>query len=397
MYNSASFSQFIFVDFLCSGAFFVKTHECWCVILLSQLSARPLIPWVILASLPFLGAMAPLPTGSQEGCRTPLSSQLPCGYLDSTGLRGLAQLPFEGRVDLGIVSSGVDFRFRSLEDKCVVNEGEFGNGKEADGVDNDLNGYVDDSKGWDALGRYSLPWDGFSGMGTFSASLVLASEVRNQRPWFEGIVPFARLTPVRVMADNGATNPKIMAAGLKYLATRGVQVVLLEAALQSSDRDELCGTLEELNAQQVLVIAPAGNSGDLLSERSLPASCNTQNLIVVAALEDEEEDEDGSGQLAKFSSFHPEWVHLAAPGSRILGLTNGGSLVSRTGTNGAAALVAAAALQLKARLGLTLAAEIKESLMKRAKLQPALQGKVSSSGVLWVSGEGLSPQGSTPW
>jgi subtilisin family serine protease len=106
-------------------------------------------------------------------------------------------------------------------------------------------------------------------------------------------------------------------SALAYAGLAGARVINLSLGGSGYNPVELemLGILHQLG---ILVVAAAGNGGgdgvgDNLDQAPFyPASYGTPNLIVVAA-------QDRSGGLAPFSNFGAQSVHLAAPGTDLVG------------------------------------------------------------------------------
>jgi hypothetical protein len=277
-------------------------------------------------------------------------------------------------VRIAALSSGLAFSIPALARTVPINAGESGDGKECDAIDNEGNGFVDDSRGWDAFGAFSLPKDSYLGFGTFAASIWVANPPKGE-PRVLGFVPGAQILPVRVLDDNGFTNVALMAEGLHYAKVAGAQIVHIDASLRTADARPLCDALEELNQAGILVIAPAGNTGGQLSDRDFPASCGAENLVVVAA-------SDGGGQLARFSSYDAVRVHVAAPGVALSGLDSQGRMVTRSGTNGASALVVALSVLLRNQFPFDSPLQLKQRLIRGKDDNPSFYGKVAADGRL---------------
>ncbi len=62
-------------------------------------------------------------------------------------------------VIVGVIDTGVDREHKDLEANMWINQGEFGNGKENNNVDDDGNGFVDDFRGWDFINDDNNPFD----------------------------------------------------------------------------------------------------------------------------------------------------------------------------------------------------------------------------------------------
>lgn len=339
------------------------------------------------AALLFAALTPPTVAAASEpgtaGCAVPsLTPNAPgCYYTSQTGLsRAIARVgrsPIEG-VRIASVSSGLAFTVTSLADAVLVNSGESGRGRQNDGVDNDRNGYVDDSRGFDAVGDDWLPRDSRLAAGSFSASLwVGRTRDAFGRVTFQGFLPGARVIPVRVLDENGLTTIEITRKGLAYAAARKAKVVHLEVSLRTRGGEGLCESIRALGEAGALVVAPAGNTGGEVTENDFPAACDADNLVVVAAT-------DASGGLARFSSYGAAHVDVAAPGVDVSALDDQGRVSLRTGTSAASAIVTAAAALLRAVYPSETPATTRKRLLLGADDNAALYGRVAAEGRLNV-------------
>ena len=109
---------------------------------------------------------------------------------------------FGATVVVAIVDSGVDHTHLDLHDNIVVLAGD-----PVDGIDNDLDGCIDDFQGCDLVDGDNDPMDEY-GHGTHVAGTVAA--VRNNSIFGTGIAPEATILPVRVCNASG-TCPAVIA------------------------------------------------------------------------------------------------------------------------------------------------------------------------------------------
>jgi subtilisin family serine protease len=89
-----------------------------------------------------------------------------------------------GSIVIAIIDSGVDTEHLDLYENIFNNPSEMGSGREANGVDNDGNGYVDDWRGWDFYSWDNNPNPGTSGgagHGTACAGIAAAKGNNSQR------------------------------------------------------------------------------------------------------------------------------------------------------------------------------------------------------------------------
>lgn len=208
-------------------------------------------------------------------------------------------------VVVAIVDTGVDPDHPDLQGKFWKNPDEIS----GNGIDDDHNGFVDDTLGYDVSGDIlsinnlqpdNDPTD-IVGHGTHVAGIVAAA---GNNLGITGVAPRALIMPVKIR-PNATTS--VAAAGIVYAVNAGAKVIniswgtgyrslLVEDALR----------IARLNG--VFVAIAAGNSGS--NERLYPAA--GENAFSVAA-------GNADGLMASFSTFNPQ-VQLVAPGQDILSL-----------------------------------------------------------------------------
>jgi subtilisin family serine protease len=268
-------------------------------------------------------------------------------------------------VTIAILSSGVNAQMPGLTGTLSRNTLESGAGKDADGLDNDGNGYIDDVFGVDAVtGRTEYSDLPGLGAGTFEAS-VIASPT-------EGIAPDSRIIPVRVVDGAGSSCSAVIAEAIDYALSRRARIILLGVS-GKLDRPELCEAIARAGEQGVLVVGAAGNQAQRIDANWLPAGCGASNLIVAAASGEE-------SQLADFSNWSPEFVHLAAPGIQVPGLSLNGGKVKRSGTPVSAAITAGVAALVWSHRPELSVEQVKEALIRGSDTHESLAGKVLGTG-----------------
>ena len=212
-------------------------------------------------------------------CALPVPGAPACYYVDQLQIDTLAsQVQNRSGVRIASVSSGIDFSVPSLSAAVVRNQGEMGQGREDNGVDDDANGYVDDAYGYDVLREYKSPRDSRLALGTYAASMWVGEQRRgfasDSRPLlFRGFVRGAGLIPVRVVNETGLTSLEATMQGIRYAAARGARIIHLEVTLQTAAGQPLCDVIREVGLRGSLVVAPAGNRGLEVGPRDFPAAC----------------------------------------------------------------------------------------------------------------------------
>lgn len=150
--------------------------------------------------------------------------------------------------------------------------------EEANGIDDDRNGFVDEGHGH----------------GTFVASLILA------------VAPDARIVPVRVLGSDGFGRSSAVAAGIGHAANLGVDVIHLSIDLPTGVR-VVREAVEQARLLGIAVVASAGNTGNA----DVGGGGETGGAFLVTAVDEQD-------MRAGFAS-HGVGVALSAPGVTMSG------------------------------------------------------------------------------
>jgi hypothetical protein len=206
------------------------------------------------------------------------------------------------------------------------------------GIDDDLNGYVDDVHGVNVFSG-GAPFDDHVNTHGTHVSGIIAARCNNA----EGICGAAsnvRVIPIKFLNAFGFGTTASALAAFEYMLSLkrdyGHDIVVSNNSWGGLPYSEaLAALIIEAEQLGIHVVAAAGNSQrniDIIP--SYPASYRLGNVTAVAASRP-------SGALALFSNFGPMSVHLAAPGDGILSLYGGSSYLAQSGTSMAAPQVSA--------------------------------------------------------
>lgn len=206
-------------------------------------------------------------------------------------------------VTLAIIDSGIKDGHPEFAGRMYLNTAD-----PINGIDDDQNGYVDDSSGWDFTENDRIV-DDERGHGTAVAGIAAA----NQNNFgVVGIDWHCTLLDVRVLNQNGSGSNANVAAGVYYAVNMGADVINM--SLGSYFRNSvLQEAVEYAVANDVLVIAASGN--DNVNEPVYPASLDGVLSVGATNWNDERSDPflwTGSGG----SNYGPN-VDIVAPGDVI--------------------------------------------------------------------------------
>lgn len=205
-------------------------------------------------------------------------------------------------VVVAVIDTGLDWNHRDIHwDNIWTNPDEIaGNGR-----DDDNNGFVDDTIGWDFFANSNKPWD-YDGHGTFIAGLIAAKQGNGLG--VAGGNPNVRIMVVKAVNNFGGTRASTLARGIVYAADNGAKIINLSVGgTQFTDIER--AALQYAEDRGVLVIAAAGNEAEELKDYS-PA--NFPTVITVGST-------DGGDRRANFSNWGSE-LDIVAPGTDILSL-----------------------------------------------------------------------------
>ncbi len=240
---------------------------------------------------------------------------------------------------VAVIDTGIDYRHPDLAANMYRNEADCN----ADGLDDDGNGYVDDCYGIDTINGDGDPMDDHY-HGTHVAGTIGA--VGNNGVGVAGVNWSGSLTACKFLGADGRGTIADAVACLDYLAQmkdRGVNIVASNNSWGGGlPSRALSDAIAAHRQRGILFVASAGNNGhnnDVAA--ALPCSYDQSNIICVAAT-------DHNDVRASFSNTGPSTVHLAAPGVDVLSTAPNNTYRLASGTSMAAPHVAGAVALLYA-------------------------------------------------
>lgn len=286
--------------------------------------------------------------------------------------KGLNQA--QGGEMLFVIDTGIDYNHKDLAGNMWSNPGETGNGK-----DNDGNGVVGDIHGYNAYDNNGDPMDRH-GHGSHCAGTIGA--VGNNEIGVAGVNHNANIGAVKIFNDQGSTNAAAIIRGIQYTTKMGARITSNSWGGGAPNE----GIKQAFAESPALHIAAAGNSGSNNDVRPhYPSNYDLPNMVAVAAT-------DHNDNLARFSCYGENTVHIAAPGVDILSTVPGDKYASYSGTSMATPHVAGAALLIaNANPGIS-NEDLIALLLDTVDQKDSLQGKVITGGRLNV-GNALNPEG----
>ncbi len=282
------------------------------------------------------------------------------------------------QVVIAIIDTGVDYTHEDLAANIWQNPGEIPD----NGIDDDANGYIDDTMGWDFVDSFggavgedfeipdNDPMDRH-GHGTHVAGI--AGAVTNNSLGIAGVTWNCTIMPVRAgykdQSGGGILESDDAAQAIVYAAENGAQVINLSwGDYQTSNliRDAMAFA----TTRGALICAAAGNENS--SDRIYPAASENDAVLAVGAL-------DNKDKKSSFSNYG-DWVHVSAPGAGIYSTHLNNSYRFMSGTSMAAPHVAGVAALLFSFFPDLSPLEIKSRIMRSVDMLPDLAGKSITSG-----------------
>jgi hypothetical protein len=296
--------------------------------------------------------------------------------LHNTGQRGVADTDIDApeawdictgstNVIIAVVDTGMDYFHPDLAAALWTNEGEI----PGDGMDNDLNGYIDDIHGWDFTNGDNEPLDDH-GHGTHCAGTIGA--VGNNGEGITGVMAQCRIMPLKVLNASGVGYTSDLVAAILYANRMGADVISISLGGPDFSSAEEAAIVES----PALIACAAGNEARNIDTTPVyPASYTCPQIVSVAAYSPYD-------RLCSFSNYGSISVDVAAPGESVYSTLRGGTYGYKSGTSMAAPHVSGLAGLIKAYSPELCNLEIKAVILENVDQRPSLDGKVLSGGLI---------------
>jgi Subtilase family/CARDB len=240
---------------------------------------------------------------------------------------------------VAVLDTGVDRYHNDLSENIWHNEGEIAD----NGLDDDGNGYIDDTYGWNFIQNTNNTLD-VKGHGTHVAGTI--ASVQNNLG-ATGIAHGAKIMPVKVLNDQGAGNWSAVAQGIRYAVDNGARVINLSLS-GIIGNSELQNAVKYASERDAIVVMAAGNSGG--SKPQYPASYALHWGLAVGGVDKHKKFTAWSNKAGN----HSNMAYLTAPGAGIYSTLPNNKYGFSSGTSMAAPQVSGVvALLLSADDGLT--------------------------------------------
>ena len=290
-------------------------------------------------------------------------------------------------VYVGVIDEGIYYNHTDLAGVVWTNPYDA-----ADGVDNDGNGYVDDTRGWDFDGGTNNINSGGANddHGTHVTGTI--GGVGNNGTGVAGVCwSGVKVISAKFLGRRGGTTANAIKAVdyITDLKTRhGLNIVATNNSWGGGGFSQgLQDAIGRADNAGILFIAAAGNDAyDNDAQASYPSNYPNANIIAVASI-------TSTGALSSFSQWGKTTVDIGAPGSAIYSTvpkSSKGAVVSAyasySGTSMATPHVTGAAALYKSSHPGATAADVKAAILGSAVPTTSLSNKVLTGGRLNASG-----------
>lgn len=272
-------------------------------------------------------------------------------------------------VVVAVIDSGMDVNHVALKNSVWTNKLEIAN----NGIDDEGNGFIDDVNGWNFVENNNNVSDGY-GHGTHVAGII------------QQTAPNISILPLRFMDNRGIGYTGGAVEAIKYVEklkeVYHVNIVAVNASWGGGTgfSNMLYTAISELNKNNIVFVAAAGNSGRNTDVTpAYPACYNQDNVISVGAFS-----MLGTGMVS-FSNYGKNTVDLVSPGSVIYSTFPNNNYGYLSGTSMAAPFVTGTIGLMKSANNNLAVGEIKADLLSSVNLLPILSDKTVSGGYLDVN------------
>lgn len=268
---------------------------------------------------------------------------------------------------IAVIDTGTQWSHPDLDGNIWSNPGEIaGNGQDDDG-----NGYVDDTRGWDFFSNDNNP-DDTEGHGSHTAGTIGAEG--NNGQGVAGVLWDCQIMPLRFLGPNGGSTSDAIAA-INYAVAEGC-TVSNNSWGGGGYSSSLFNAINNAAGIGHVFVAAAGNSGvNTDNSPHYPSSYNLANIISVAAT-------DNRDGLASFSNYGANSVDLGAPGVNIASTYNGNGYVWSSGTSMAAPHVAGVVALVQSQNPGWNSGQVVNQILSTTRPISSLAGKSVTGGLL---------------
>ncbi|KAK6589807.1 subtilisin-like serine protease [Cryptosporidium xiaoi] len=291
------------------------------------------------------------------------------GYLNGGYSSRIENTP-KREVIVAVIDTGVDYTHPDLVENMWINERElYGR----PGVDDDLNGYVDDIYGYDFANNKGTPIDD-EGHGTHCAGTIAAKGNNN-----EGISGInwngVKIMALKFLRGNGVGFLSDSVKAINYAIKMGAHILSNSWGGGSFSQATYDAIKRSIDKNMLFVVAAGNDRNNNDIRPTYPSAYQLPNVLSVAAI-------DIYGRLGIFSNYGHRSVDIAAPGVDILSTSSNKGYKRLSGTSMACPFVSGAVALLYAFDPNMTFDYAKSLLLKSVTILNSLRSSVKTSGTL---------------
>ena len=165
-----------------------------------------------------------------------------------------------------VIDTGLDWNHQDIDQDSLWH-----NPKEipGNGIDDDHNGYIDDTIGWDFFDNDNKPWD-YDGHGTMTAGIIAASW--KDKDGMAGVNPFARIMVVKAINNFGHSRASLyFSQAIAYAVDNGARVINLSVGGKEVTKVEQAA-IDYAYAKGAVIVVASGNEGVDVSNYGIAGS-----------------------------------------------------------------------------------------------------------------------------
>ena len=273
-------------------------------------------------------------------------------YLDSLGIQDAWDYSLQNDFNPGgssdviiaVIDTGVDYNHLDLRNNIWTNSAEIPN----NGIDDDVNGYVDDVHGWDCVNEDNDPIDD-NGHGTHVAGIIAAE---NNSIGTVGVAYNCKIMPIKAGASSGVFNNADIAQAIQYACLNGASVINMSFGGHSMSTAVYEALSNSYN--QCVLVAAAGNESlcvDLGCDKHLGSPCMPAALSYVVGVMSCNKLCTGLSIFSNYdhSSYRSNEYEIYACGEEIMSTWPNNKYAKLNGTSMAAPIVSGVAALLRSR------------------------------------------------
>jgi len=271
------------------------------------------------------------------------------------------------RIKIAVIDTGIDYNHEDLKSNIWTNTLE-ANG--LPGVDDDNNGYIDDIHGYDFANSDGDPMDG-NGHGTHCSGTIGA--IHDNGVGVAGVMSEVQLIGIKFLTDQGSGTTANAIAAIDYAVKIGADIMSNSWGGGGYSK-ALEEAIERANRAGIIFTAAAGNNNtDNNTTPQYPANYDLENIISVAAY-------NYNDQLASFSCYGSNTVHVAGPGRNILSTTPNNKYEVYSGTSMATPHISGVIGLYLSEYGSTDPKALRDELMSTSVYNKSYGRKIISGG-----------------